>query len=100
VIIAQLAPAFFGAIFWRRGSRLGAIYGIFNRIYYLLLHLLIPYAIGFNQSVKVLLFKEGFMKIGLLKPFQLFGLDYLQPVPHALFWSMLFNGLTYISRFL
>ena len=37
------------------------------------------------------------MGISLLKPFQLFGLDYLQPVPHALFWSLLFNAFTYFA---
>ena len=35
------------------------------------------------------------MGFDLLKPFQLFGLDYLQPVPHALFWSLLFNTMAY-----
>jgi Na+/proline symporter len=28
VVIAQLAPAFFGAIFWRRGSYKGAVIGL------------------------------------------------------------------------
>ena len=28
VIIAQLAPSFFGALFWRRGSRTGAVSGL------------------------------------------------------------------------
>jgi signal transduction histidine kinase len=37
------------------------------------------------------------MGFHLLKPFQLFGLDYLQPVPHALFWSLLFNSVTYFA---
>lgn len=31
----------------------------------------------------------------MLKPFQLFGLSYLQPIPHALFWSLLFNTFCY-----
>ena len=37
------------------------------------------------------------MEIELLKPFQLFGLDYLEPVPHAFFWSLLFNTITYFA---
>jgi signal transduction histidine kinase len=37
------------------------------------------------------------MGVALLKPFQLFGLDYLQPVTHALFWSLLFNSATYFA---
>jgi Na+/proline symporter len=93
VIIAQLAPAFFGAIFWRRGSRMGAIYGILIGFIICIYTLLLPYAIGLTNNESSFV-SEGFQQIALLKPFQLFGLDYLQPVPHALFWSMLFNSLT------
>lgn len=96
VIIAQLAPAFFGALFWRRGSRLGAIYSILVGFIVCIYTLLIPYAIGISNSSNSFI-SEGFMGINLLKPFQLFGLDYLQPIPHALFWSMLFNLVTYFA---
>lgn len=96
VIISQLAPAFFGALFWRRGSRLGAIYSIIVGFLVCIYTLLVPYAIGISNSESTFI-TEGFMGIELLKPFQLFGLDYLQPVPHALFWSMLFNCTTYFA---
>jgi signal transduction histidine kinase len=95
VIIAQLAPAFFGALFWRRGSRLGAIYGIIIGFIVCVYTLLIPYASGLTTESSFL--SEGLFGINLLKPFQLFGLDYLQPVPHAVFWSLLFNTFTYFS---
>ncbi|MFM9987258.1 ATP-binding protein [Flavobacterium sp.] len=96
VIIAQLSPAFFGALFWRRGSRLGAIYSIIVGFLICIYTLLIPYAIGIS-NVEISFISKGFMGIELLKPFQLFGLDYLQPVPHALFWSLLFNSFTYFA---
>lgn len=96
VIIAQLAPAFFGALFWRRGSRLGAIYSILIGFIICIYTLLIPYSIGIG-SIHSSFITHGFMNIHLLKPFQLFGLDYLDPVPHALFWSLLFNTLTYCA---
>ncbi len=96
VIISQLAPAFFGALFWRRGSRLGAIYGIIIGFIICIYTLLIPYTIGLTNSNNTFI-SEGFMGFHLLKPFQLFGLDYLQPIPHALFWSLLFNAVTYFS---
>ena len=94
VIIAQLAPAFFGALYWRRGSRMGAIYGILIGFGICIFCLIIPYTIGL-QSTNSSFINNGFMGIELLKPFQLFGLDYLQPVPHALFWSLLFNTMAY-----
>ena len=96
VIIAQLAPAFFGAIFWRRGSRLGAIWSILIGFSICLYTLLIPYAIGITSQSSSFV-NEGLFQIELLKPFQLFGLDYLEPVPHALFWSLLVNTFLYFA---
>lgn len=96
VIMAQLAPAFFGAIFWRRGSRLGAICAIIIGFSICLYTLLIPYAIGITNTSSSFV-NEGLFSINLLKPFQLFGLNYLQPVPHALFWSLLFNTVIYFA---
>lgn len=96
VIIAQLAPSFFGALFWRRGSRLGAIWGIIIGFLICFYTLLIPYAIG-NTNNESEFIINGLFNISLLKPFALFGLDYLTPVPHAFFWSMLFNTVTYFA---
>lgn len=96
VIIAQLAPAFFGAIFWRRGSRQGAIWGIIIGFIICTYTLLMPYAIGLSVKGNTFI-NDGLFGCSFLKPFQLFGLDYLQPVPHAFFWSMLFNAVVYFG---
>jgi Na+/proline symporter/nitrogen-specific signal transduction histidine kinase len=96
VVIAQLAPAFFGAIFWKRGSKNGAIAGIILGFLICFYTLLLPFAIGITESTSLFI-QEGPWGIGLLKPFQLFGLDYLDPIPHAVFWSMLINFLTYAA---
>lgn len=96
VIIAQLAPAFFGAILWRRGSRNGAIAGMIIGFLMCTYTLLIPYAIGITNYDNSFITK-GLFEMELLKPFQLFGIDYLDPVPQALFWSILFNTLTYLA---
>lgn len=96
VIISQLVPAFFGALFWRRGSRLGAIYGILIGFIICVFTLLIPYGIGASNSGSTFI-TDGFLNVELLKPFKLFGLDYLDPIPHALFWSLLFNWVTYFA---
>lgn len=94
VIIAQLAPAFFGALFWRRGSKNGAVWGMLVGFAFCILTLLVPYAIGMS-SMHSTFISQGWFNITLLKPFALFGLDYLEPVPHALFWSLLFNIMVY-----
>ncbi|MBB1194128.1 sodium:proline symporter [Flavobacterium sp. SOK18b] len=96
VVIAQLAPSFFGAIFWRRGSKKGAITGIILGFAVCFYTLLIPYATGMTNSVSLFV-TEGPWGISLLKPFQLFGLDYLEPIPHAFFWSLLINIMSYAA---
>ena len=94
VVIAQLSPSFFGAIFWKRGSKNGAVTGIILGFLTCFYTLLIPYAIGITKSTSLFI-QEGPWGIELLKPFQLFGLDYLEPIPHAVFWSLLINVLSY-----
>lgn len=96
VVIAQLAPAFFGALFWRRGSNKGAIIGMIIGFLICFYTLLLPYAIGITNSSNSFV-QEGPWGIELLKPFQLFGLDYLEPIPHAVFWSLFFNVISYMS---
>ncbi len=93
VVIAQLAPSFFGAIFWLRGSKEAAVTGIIVGFIICFFTLLIPYSFGNNNEFVA----NGYFGIRLLKPFQLFGLDYLQPIPHALFWSLFFNLMCYLS---
>jgi signal transduction histidine kinase len=96
VIIAQLAPSFFGALFWKRGSENGAITGIILGFLTCFYTLLIPYAIGITKSTNLFI-QEGPWGMELLKPLQLFGLDYLEPIPHAVFWSLLINIFTYAA---
>jgi Na+/proline symporter/signal transduction histidine kinase len=96
VVIGQLAPSFFGALFWRRGSKKGAITGIIIGFLICFYTLLIPYAIGITKSSSLFI-QEGPWGIALLKPFQLFGLDYLEPIPHAVFWSLFFNVICYAA---
>ena len=96
VIIAQLAPAFFGAILWRKGSKKGAITGMIIGFIICSYTLLIPYAIGIT-NIDSSFITDGLFGYELLKPFQLFGIDYLDPVPQALFWSIFFNIFSYLA---
>ncbi|WP_130733820.1 ATP-binding protein [Flavobacterium sp. J27] len=96
VIIGQLAPSFFGALFWRRGSSLGAKSGIIIGFLVCLYTLLIPYAYGLTNTTNTFI-ASGLFNIDLLKPLALFGLDYLSPIAHAFFWSILFNTMAYFA---
>lgn len=96
VIVAQLGPAFFGAIFWKRGSLNGAVAGIVVGMLICFYTIMLPFLLS-SINPESNFFKEGFFGFTILQPFQLFGLDYLDPIPHALFWSLLFNVLVYMA---
>ncbi len=96
LIITQLAPSFFLGMYWNRGSSLGAKIGMIAG----LLICIYTYISPFFATV---IFKnpsfENFGPFGIefLKPYQLFGLDVLNPTTHALFWSLLVNTFLYAS---
>ncbi|MEG2078594.1 ATP-binding protein [Chryseobacterium sp.] len=85
VIIAQLAPAFFGAIFWRRGSYQGAVIGLLAGLIICYFGLIIPqYYFSYNSELK-----------GILRDtydaFQFFDISFLTRIPEIFFWSILVN---------
>jgi Na+/proline symporter/signal transduction histidine kinase len=96
VVIAQLAPSFFGALFWKRGSKKGAVTGIILGFLVCLYTILIPYAVGVTKSSSTFI-QEGPWGIQILKPFEILGLAYLEPIQHAFFWSLLVNTMSYLA---
>jgi Na+/proline symporter/CheY-like chemotaxis protein/two-component sensor histidine kinase len=93
--IAQLAPAFFGGLIWRRASARGAIAGMTVGILVWAYTLLLPtFAdIGFLGSH---ILKQGPWGIDLLRPQHLFGVD-LPPLVHGVMWSLVLNILAYVG---
>ncbi len=88
--VAQLAPALLFGIFWKGANRLGAIYGLTAGFSIWAYTLFIPTFAGSNAAVASFL-AHGPFDITLLRPYQLFGLDMLDPITHSVFWSMLAN---------
>ncbi|MFO1218091.1 MAG: ATP-binding protein [Burkholderiaceae bacterium] len=94
--VAQFAPALLGGMYWKGGTREGALAGL---------------AAGFALWVYTLMLpsiaKSGWMGSGFLtdgpfgwawlKPEQLFGLTRLDPLTHSLFWSLLANLALYVA---
>jgi signal transduction histidine kinase len=95
VLIAQLAPAFFGGVIWRRGVSKGAIYGIIVGVLITVYTLVIPFTID-AQLISSSFAQDGLFGITMLHPYQLFGLQFLEPVPHAFFWSLFFNIFVFV----
>ena len=88
--VAQFAPAIIGGIFWKGGTRTGAIFGLAAGFLVWLYTLLLP---SFAKSgwLPINFLSQGAFGIDLLKPQQLFGLAGLDDITHCLFWSMLAN---------
>ncbi|MDN3693846.1 ATP-binding protein [Chryseobacterium tructae] len=85
VVIAQLAPAFFGAIFWRRGSYKGALIGLAAGLAICYFGLIIPqYYFSYNQEFK------GVLR-DMYNSFNFFTIPYLARIPQIFFWSLLVN---------
>lgn len=96
VAVAQFAPAMLGGIFWKQGTRNGAISGLAAGF------LVWGYTLVLPSLVDVGLINEepitrGLFGLAALKPFPLFGLEGLDPTPHAVFWSLLVNAGLYVG---
>jgi Na+/proline symporter/signal transduction histidine kinase len=93
VAIAQLAPAFFGGLTWRRGTAAGALAGMTIGILVWAYTLLLP-SLAVSEWGTAFL-AEGPFGIGWLRPQVLFGSD-LPPLINGMVWSLAFNLLAYV----
>ena len=92
--IAQLAPAFFGGLIWRRATARGAMAGMTTGILVWAYTLLLP-SFADAGIVEQGMLSHGPWSLGLLRPQGLFGLD-LPPLVHGVVWSLSLNVLAYV----
>jgi Na+/proline symporter/signal transduction histidine kinase/ActR/RegA family two-component response regulator len=93
--IAQLAPAFFGGLIWRRGTARGAIAGMTAGILIWSYTLLVP-SISDAGIVSAGILTDGPWGLAYLRPQALFGLD-LPPLVHGVLLSLAVNIACYIG---
>jgi Na+/proline symporter/signal transduction histidine kinase len=93
--IAQLAPAFFGGLFWRRATARGAMGGMLVGVAVWIYTLFLPSFMD-GSTAGMLLLQHGPYGIEALRPQALFGAD-LPPLLHGVLWSLALNLLTYIG---
>ena len=94
--VAQFAPAVLGGMYWRGGTREGALAGLSAGFAVWAYTLLLPSFAKSGWLARDFL-DEGPFGIGLLMPEQLFGLGGIDNVSHALFWSLLANIGCYLG---
>ena len=94
--VAQFAPALLGGLFWKGGTRAGALAGMSAGFAVWTYTLLLP-AFARSGWISLSFLQEGPFGVGLLKPLQLLGLDGLDQITHAMLWSMLFNIGAYVG---
>jgi Na+/proline symporter/signal transduction histidine kinase len=92
--VAQLAPATFGGMYWKRGNQQGALAGLIGGFLVWAFCLPLPYMskAGIISGDFV---EFGLMGIGWLKPYALFGLNQFDPITHGTFWSLMVNVVCY-----
>lgn len=88
--VAQFAPAMIVGLYWRGGTRDGALAGLASGFAVWLYTLLLP---SFAKSgwLPMSFVDAGPLGIDWLKPQALFGLEGLDQISHCLFWSLTAN---------
>jgi Na+/proline symporter/CheY-like chemotaxis protein len=93
--IAQLAPAFFGGLLWRRATAAGAIAGMTAGFLVWAYTLLLPTLSDIGIVGERILI-EGPWGLSMFRPQHFLGLE-LPPLVHGVTWSLLLNVLFYIG---
>lgn len=94
--VAQFAPAALGGIFWKGGTRRGALAGLLGGFAVWCYTLLLP-AIARSGWLSGGLLEHGPFDLGFLRPLALFGVSGLDETTHGMMWSMLVNVGAYVG---
>ena len=94
--VAQFAPALLGGMFWKGGTRDGALAGLAAGAALWAYTLMLP-SIAKSGWMPDAFVREGLFGLAWTKPEQLFGLTGLDNLSHALLWSLLANAGLYVA---
>ena len=94
--VAQFAPALLGGMFWKGGTRAGALAGLGAGFALWIYTLMLP-SIAKSGWLSTQFMSEGLFGFALLRPERLFGLAGLDSLTHALLWSLLANAGLYVA---
>lgn len=88
---SQVLPALLGGIFWRGATRRGAVAGLIAGFAIWAYTLYLP-SLAVPGTILAQVVENGPIGMGFLRPHALFGLTGLDPLVHALLWSMVLNA--------
>jgi len=94
--VAQFAPAALGGMYWKGGTRAGALAGLLAGFSLWSYTLMLP-SIAKSGWFPDAFLTQGPWGVALLKPEALFGLAGLDGLTHSLFWSLLANVGAYVG---
>ncbi len=94
--VAQFAPALLGGLYWKGGTRRGALAGLLAGFLLWAYTLMLP-SIARSGWMDAGFLAHGPWGLTLLRPEALFGLKGLDGLTHALFWSLLVNLGAYVG---
>jgi len=88
--MAQVLPVLVGGLYWRGATKAGAVAGLVTGFAVWAYTLYLP-SFGPGAALSGAVFDNGLAGIGWLRPQALFGVEGMDPLLHALFWSMALN---------
>uniref|UniRef100_A0ABX1PQ20 EAL domain-containing protein n=1 Tax=Aromatoleum anaerobium TaxID=182180 RepID=A0ABX1PQ20_9RHOO len=94
--VAQFGPALLGGIYWKGGTRSGALAGLGAGFLVWAYTLMVP-AFARSGWLPMAILEQGPFAVALLRPLALFGLEGLDEITHAMLWSMLANVGAYLA---
>jgi len=93
--LAQILPAMLGGIFWRGATRAGAVAGLLTGFAIWLYTLFLP-SFGETGLISQAILDAGPFGWSWLRPHALFGVEGVDPLMHAMIWSLSFNTLAFV----
>ncbi len=94
--VVQVLPAMIGGIFWRGSTRVGAAAGMTIGFVIWAWTLFLP-SFGADAVVPQAVLDAGPWGIAWLRPQALFGVSGMDPLLHAIFWSLALNALAFFA---
>jgi Na+/proline symporter/nitrogen-specific signal transduction histidine kinase len=94
--VAQILPSMIGGIFWRGATRVGAALGLGLGFMVWLYALYLP-SFGSAGVFSAGVLSAGPWGIGWLRPQALFGVEGIDPILHAIYWSLSLNTGAFVA---